>query len=766
MNKKRLFGGFIFGILFVMLSCFYFSYPLMVMPDSAEYYGYLEIFYGRAPLSTWNIVRGPSFPFILFVFSLIFGNSERGILIGTFVMFLIMIISGYRIIRKLNYRNNLQRDICYFLYCLLVVFNPLLIGYSHGLLTEFAAGPLCVVFCILSYKWINCGNKIWKNVVLSTVLVLGSVFMWFLKQPYVFLCVAAILGAALVSSAKKKTFKNIAYRFGIFFISIIAIVVSINIWNLILNSNKADTGTGKDSESYIRPAIINGNTRFQIDPDISHYERDYILNSPLIEDKDKSEIIKIMDNKSKYKSFKLINIYKDYSSRDDANTDGKMVMYSKESKYTTMDALKMYLKIITKYPAKTMNSYYMNYLAMVNILPSYVDRSKSNVYYPGVNEGFYYENKEIGYSMYYSKNNLLWLDEEHHSYNDVKNLKTDNNSPVWLNELIKKKFNFYNGIFKVVMVIAPIFLLYVISKCIQLHRKKKSNANIELAMILLFTSFVHLVFHSVTGAIIDRYAIPVFTTIILGVLIILFESRKEKRTINEKNTDMNKEEPKVLIVVPAYNEEKNIRKTVLDITKNTNYDYIIVNDCSKDKTKKVCEDSDFNIISLPINYGLTSGIQIGMKYAKSKDYDIVIQFDGDGQHQAKYLTKMVEYMCKKNLDVVIGSRFVNKKKSFSTRMIGSRVLTFIIKIVTGETIKDPTSGMRAYNKRAINEFYNSASFTPEPDTIVYMINAGYKVGEIQVEMKEREFGESYLNPIRSLKYMVNMIMSILFIKST
>ena len=99
---------------------------------------------------------------------------------------------------------------------------------------------------------------------------------------------------------------------------------------------------------------------------------------------------------------------------------------------------------------------------------------------------------------------------------------------------------------------------------------------------------------------------------------------------------------KPLIIIPAYNEALNIEKTVKDVTENTDYDYVVINDCSKDNTKEVCQKNNFNYISLPINYGLTSGIQIGMKYAYKNNYDIAIQFDGDGQHQAKYLKDLVK----------------------------------------------------------------------------------------------------------------------------
>lgn len=222
---------------------------------------------------------------------------------------------------------------------------------------------------------------------------------------------------------------------------------------------------------------------------------------------------------------------------------------------------------------------------------------------------------------------------------------------------------------------------------------------------------------------------------------------------------------KVLIIIPAYNEELNIEKTVNDVKNNTEYEYVVVNDCSKDNTKKVCEKNEFNMISLPVNYGLTSGIQIGMKYAYENNYDIAIQFDGDGQHQAKYLKDLVEKIEKENCDIAIGSRFEKEKKPHSMRMLGSNIIQFAIKLVTGKRITDPTSGMRAYNKKAIKEFITNTSLTPEPDTIVYMIKKGLNVQEVQVEMKEREFGESYLNTFKSIEYMLSMMFSIVFIRA-
>ncbi len=222
---------------------------------------------------------------------------------------------------------------------------------------------------------------------------------------------------------------------------------------------------------------------------------------------------------------------------------------------------------------------------------------------------------------------------------------------------------------------------------------------------------------------------------------------------------------KTLIIVPAYNEELNIKKTVEDITTKTNYDYIVINDCSKDNTKEVCKKNGFHCLSLPVNYGLTSGIQVGMKYAYQNGYDIAIQFDGDGQHSANYLKSLVEQIENKECNIAIGSRFVEEKKPKNMRMLGSMLISLAIKITTFQTIKDPTSGMRAYDRLAIQEFINNASLTPEPDTLVYMLKKKLKIKEVQVKMQEREFGESYLKPMQAAKYMINMFFSIIFIRA-
>lgn len=219
-----------------------------------------------------------------------------------------------------------------------------------------------------------------------------------------------------------------------------------------------------------------------------------------------------------------------------------------------------------------------------------------------------------------------------------------------------------------------------------------------------------------------------------------------------------------LIIIPAYNEEKNIERVVNMLVENyPQYDYVVVNDCSKDDTKGVCERNKYNYIDLPINLGLAGAVQAGYKYAYEHNYDVAIQYDGDGQHRPEYIEALVQAIAG-GADIAIGSRFVTEKKPWTMRMLGSRMITFFIKLVTKVEVKDPTSGMRAIDQKLIKEFALNMNYPPEPDTIAYQIKKGAVVKEIQVEMDERIEGESYLNLTNSIKYMSRMIISILFIQ--
>ena len=222
---------------------------------------------------------------------------------------------------------------------------------------------------------------------------------------------------------------------------------------------------------------------------------------------------------------------------------------------------------------------------------------------------------------------------------------------------------------------------------------------------------------------------------------------------------------KVLLVIPAYNEEKNIRKVVGRLVEDfPELDYIVVNDGSRDSTADICRQNGYNLLDLPVNLGLAGCFQAGMKYAYLKGYQYAIQFDGDGQHRPEYIGAMKDKM-DEGYDIVVGSRFVEQRKDWSPRMLGSRLIGAAIRLTTGAKIKDPTSGMRMFNERMIREFAEGLNYGPEPDTISYLLKQGARVAEIQVTMDERILGESYLKPVSAARYMGKMMFSILLVQN-
>ncbi len=221
---------------------------------------------------------------------------------------------------------------------------------------------------------------------------------------------------------------------------------------------------------------------------------------------------------------------------------------------------------------------------------------------------------------------------------------------------------------------------------------------------------------------------------------------------------------KNIIIIPAYNESGNIENTVKDILENARgFDYLIVNDCSQDNTLDICRKNGFNYINLPINLGIGGAVQAGYRYAYFHGYDTAVQFDGDGQHDAAYLSKLLEVIEKDEADMAIGSRFIENEgfQSSGLRRVGIRYFTRLIRLLTRETITDPTSGMRMVNRKLLKEFANSyPKDYPEPESAVTALKRGYRIKEIPVQMRSRAEGESSISMGKSVYYMIKVSLAI------
>ena len=222
---------------------------------------------------------------------------------------------------------------------------------------------------------------------------------------------------------------------------------------------------------------------------------------------------------------------------------------------------------------------------------------------------------------------------------------------------------------------------------------------------------------------------------------------------------------KVLLIIPAYNEEESLRSLIEEIkTVCSGMDYLVVNDCSSDDTERLLEELGANYISLPCNMGIGGAVQSGYRYAAQNGYDIAIQIDGDGQHDVRFVKDMVKLIEDKQADVVIGSRFIDKEgfQSSQARRIGIRILSVLIRLMCGAKVKDVTSGFRAVNRRFIELFAeNYPDDYPEPEVIVTAKLYGAVIKELPVVMRERTTGKSSINLKRSIYYMIKVSLAII-----
>ena len=224
---------------------------------------------------------------------------------------------------------------------------------------------------------------------------------------------------------------------------------------------------------------------------------------------------------------------------------------------------------------------------------------------------------------------------------------------------------------------------------------------------------------------------------------------------------------KILLIIPAYNEEENILNTVQKIKEYGNeLDYIVINDGSTDSTEEILKQNNINHIKLVNNLGIGGAVQTGYKYAYENGYDIAIQFDGDGQHDVTYVPHICDPIIKGQADMAIGTRYLDKSSSqFQStfmRRLGANIISLCIKIFAGKKITDPTSGFRAANKKVIEEFAKEyPKEYPEPESTVSLLVNGYKVEEIPVSMNERVGGTSSIRLWKTVDYMAKVVLAII-----
>ncbi|MDT2858617.1 glycosyltransferase family 2 protein [Lactococcus lactis] len=231
-------------------------------------------------------------------------------------------------------------------------------------------------------------------------------------------------------------------------------------------------------------------------------------------------------------------------------------------------------------------------------------------------------------------------------------------------------------------------------------------------------------------------------------------------------------EPKILLIIPAYNESEGITQVVQKVEQyriKSKYmiDYIVINDGSTDNEEEILRKNKINHVELIQNLGIGGAVQTGYKYALEKGYDIAIQYDGDGQHDIESLPCLIEPLLSEVADFTVGSRFLEDSnsefQSSTTRQIGIRILSALIFLTSKIRIKDVTSGYRAANKKVISQFVGRyPSQYPEPESYMHLFAKNIRVKEVGVRMFERETGTSSINLFKGMSYMISVSLAILF----
>ena len=222
---------------------------------------------------------------------------------------------------------------------------------------------------------------------------------------------------------------------------------------------------------------------------------------------------------------------------------------------------------------------------------------------------------------------------------------------------------------------------------------------------------------------------------------------------------------KRLVIIPAYNECGSILKAVEDIREHApGFDYVVINDCSTDGTPDVCREYGLNYVDLSVNLGIGGAVQTGYIYACQQGYDLAVQFDGDGQHDAAYLEQMAQVLVETGSNMVIGSRFIEREgfQSSGLRRVGIRYFSMLIRLLTGVRVTDPTSGMRMVDREVMRIY--AASYPkdyPEPESVMAIVRMKKKVTEIPVVMRQREEGTSSIGGVRSVYYMIKVTLAVL-----
>lgn len=528
-SKKTLVVFFIFAL----ITFLYFYVPISVFPDSVDYYNYMKIFTGLDPIYSWNLIRGPSFPVLIYLFVTFFGGAMVGLLVGSYLFFAGLITVIYVTLKKVidDLRFNKPKRIFVLVMFLgLIVFNPILFGYSHALLTEFVAAFFAFVSCIISWKWLNVdfSTKKIKYVLYSIFFATMFIFIWFLKQPYFTIASFPLLIASTISIIECCKLRNILQRLGTVIFCFACLFIAISGWRAFLINNWAnpDLVSGKD-DYFLSGSIIKGisNARLVTSEEINI---DEVNDDKLISSEDKNKIAQIINEQSVggHRRVQVLDVF----SRS-GNLVDKIVIYQESETFTTKDAINTWVTVATTHPFLLIDSYMAGYLATIDLYDFATD-PKTGTMTPVKTAGLYgHENYTIGLLYVASSANMADSTRSIMTYPGLQQIFYNPESTV--RRGVRLYGMVHSEVFMASFLILPAVLVYTICMYIRL-RKKKVATELDkaarrvygLIVIILSFTFLHIVSNVVLGAIIDRYIYVTFPGVAFSYILLICMNTK------------------------------------------------------------------------------------------------------------------------------------------------------------------------------------------------------------------------------------------------
>ena len=496
-------------IILLIITIFFFTVPVNIFWDSAHYTSYVSIFEGVLPWKSWDIVRGPIFPLIIHFSNMVFGKTTMGLLITNYLFYLTFLISIYTILNETISKENIKKKkILMTIIMVLFIIDPIIYGYFHSLLTEFIAITLSMLNCYIAWKWVDLDTKNNKKYLVFTSLyfIVMIPFSWHLKQPYLTITLFPLLLSYILTIIKHRNKSNIIFKTVVVALSFTSLISSIIIWNKFLESKDINLNSDRNITASFGKQLILGLNNYNLEE-----EKDYKYLS-------KKEIKKIETG-----NYSLINIY----NPNDKLVDQTIIKVD-NNKISTKNSIIFILKQLLNHPLLILESYTSNYLALIDIFPKTTSDNVTYYVDKKIDVNYCHENCSIAFKSYtYGSNISYMLDDARQRVNNYEQV---NDIPAISKITLKSLSYVTKYIFKIVFIILPILSICAIISFI----KNKNSKVLEIILILLWYSLLHLLVHTVTGANIDRYASPAYATSILGIILYIYHIitfRKSKKTL-------------------------------------------------------------------------------------------------------------------------------------------------------------------------------------------------------------------------------------------